>query len=305
MVWTPDEIRDQSQRTTLITGATDGIGREVARALAARKAHLVLTCRNPAKMATVSQELRDLGASSVSELVCDLSDLDSVRACATAGNRIEIDVLLLNAGISGMDAEPSAQGYDGTVAINHLGHFLLTALLFRQIRDGGRVVVVSSIRHRQTNTINWDAVEHNKVGIGAYQASKLANLHFVHELSRRLQSAGKNYLVLGVHPGFTKSHIFRTTSPGFMERISKFLMRNFAQPTHQGAEPLLMAATYETPDPADYFAPSRGFFIREMYGPPMRGAFKSKAVLDEKLAKLCWEESERLTNCRFAFSSSI
>lgn len=303
MVWTTEQIGDQSQRTILITGASDGIGLECARALALRNAHLILVCRNATKMGTVAAQLRQMGASYVREVVCDLEDLESVCTCAAAlqDTDAEIDVLVLNAGIATPGAA-SAQGYDRIIAVNHLGHFLLTALLVNKIRNGGRIVVVSSGSHKQAKYVDWNAVRNNQFTRGnvAYAQSKLCNLLFVEQLNRKLQAAGKNIVAVGAHPGFAKSHIFHEAPPSIMKSVMMFLMSQIAQSTEQGAWPLLMAVTCDNPQPTHYFAPSKGIIMSELHGPPIRNGEKSNPVLDQQLAELCWSESNKLTGCNFA-----
>jgi len=122
--WTVDEIpADLTGKTVLITGATAGIGFEAARFFASRKCTLILACRNADKMAAVAVTFKEEGAARVEELVCDLSELESVRVCASSALALSatIDVLLLNAGRGHGSVE------DCMVA-NHLGHFLITGL---------------------------------------------------------------------------------------------------------------------------------------------------------------------------------
>ncbi len=156
MVWTVDDIPDQSSRVILITSATSGIGYESARVLASRGAYLVLACRGKEKMAKVADECRTAGAKEVDELVCDTSDLVNVRACAESYSGPPIDVLLLNAGIGLKKISTNKHGHELVFATNHLGHFLLAGLLLGKVKE--RVVAVSSIAHNVQDKIEWDSV---------------------------------------------------------------------------------------------------------------------------------------------------
>ena len=303
MEWTVDDIPDQSQRVILITGATTGVGYECARSLARRGAHVVLACRNREKMASVAEILRSDGAKAVEELVCDLNDTESVHAFAENYNGPDIDVLLLNAGTLAESFERSAQKYERSFATNHLAHWLLTGLLLAKVRD--RVVVVSSSNHHDAQTIDWASVECENTagnGLARYSQSKLANMLFVEELNRKLVENNSSIVAVGAHPGFAKSQMLdKVDNPGFLYLISKFMMTFMAQPTENGAWPLLMAATDDKIDRECYYAPSNWRIRSEMCGPPIRNGSKNIAVKDVELAKKLWEKSETYTSFKYKF----
>ncbi|AKC39849.1 putative short-chain dehydrogenase/reductase [Mycolicibacterium phlei] len=185
----------------VITGATNGIGKEIARALVRRGALLTLVARDPVKAADTIRELAaENGAITAPEYIqADLADLDSVRAAAReiAATHPRIDTLVNNAGIHSLSSKPSVDGFDLMTATNHLGPFLLTNLLLEPIiaADHARIVITASEAHRSWPRINLDRFaeprSYNAIGSEVrYGQSKLMNILFTQELARRLEGSG-------------------------------------------------------------------------------------------------------------------
>ncbi len=301
MAWSVDDIPDQSERVIFITGVTSGIGYECAKVLAQRGAHLVVACRNKEKMGAVADELRAAGAKAVHELVCDIGDLDSVRACAEQYAGPPLDVLLLNAGTSLNHFTTTKQGYETVFATNHLGHFLLCGLLLPKVT--GRIIVVSSIGHRSCTDVDWAVVRGDESkyvsGPASYGQSKLASMLFVEELNRRLVRTGSDVVAVATHPGMSNTPIMsKMPKLGLVGYVFKAAMA-LSQSAADGALPLLMAATDADVQRGNYYAPSRGLLVSETWGPPIPNGAKNPALADEELAKAVWEESEKLTEFRF------
>jgi NAD(P)-dependent dehydrogenase (short-subunit alcohol dehydrogenase family) len=183
-------VRPLDEQTVLVTGSTDGLGRRVAEELVKRGAKVLVHGRDPDKVARVAGEI---GAER--GLVADLSELDQVRALA---DRIdELDTLVNNAGIIVPERQESADGHELTFAVNYLSHFLLTALLLPKLREGGRIVNVSSIGQY---ALDFDDLqyEHDFNGYYAYAKSKLAQILFTRELAERL--GDRDLTVNALHP---------------------------------------------------------------------------------------------------------
>jgi NAD(P)-dependent dehydrogenase (short-subunit alcohol dehydrogenase family) len=206
---------DLEGRTIVITGANSGIGRTTALALGRRGATLLLAGRSAGSTEAVATEVDALdGPGRAEAMALDLADLSSVRACAaTLLARDEApDVLINNAGVAGSKGV-TAQGFELTFGVNHLGHFLLTTLLLDRLRDAGRptrVVTVASDAHRGPKRIDFDAQVRRTKSFGAlkeYQVSKLCNVLFTQELARRLE--GSDVTAYAVHPGVVASNIWR------------------------------------------------------------------------------------------------
>lgn len=193
-------------KTMIVTGANAGIGKEAARALAARGAHVVMVCRNPDKGKAALDDIQQVGEASL--VLCDLSSMKSVEDAAEEILQTydRIDVLLNNAGLILPSREESVDGYELTFATNHLGPFHLTRRLLDRLRadGGGRIVNVSSDAHRAAIP-DLDDLQSEKryVSMVVYGNSKLYNIWMTHALDRRLKDAPVT--VNALHPGVVKS----------------------------------------------------------------------------------------------------
>jgi retinol dehydrogenase 12 len=203
-----------SGRTFLVTGGNTGIGLATAQDLARRGARLYVACRSREKgEAAISAIKASAGNGEVFFLPLDLSDLDSVRSCAHEFLALDepLHVLLNNAGLAGRHGV-TKQGFELAFGVNHLGHFLLTqALTDRLVASApARVVTVSSNAHYMAKDIDYDALlrrGHGLTGMHQYAVSKLCNVLFTQELSRRLDGSGVT--TYAVHPGTVASDIWR------------------------------------------------------------------------------------------------
>lgn len=209
----PGSLRGQ---TILITGATSGLGLASAKQLAEGGAEIILTARTLVKgkaaVDQVREHLASLGLSNdhISYRILNLDDLTSVSESVASWTDIDrVDVLLNNAGVGfAPSRQLTVDGNELTIQSNHLGHFLLTALLADKLADKARIINVSSFAHILAGWIDggldfdylWTA------GSGydkqkSYQQSKLANVLFTGELQRRARAAGKEWLAVSLHPG--------------------------------------------------------------------------------------------------------
>jgi NAD(P)-dependent dehydrogenase (short-subunit alcohol dehydrogenase family) len=206
---TQAERNNQMAKRILLTGATDGIGRQIAHELAGKDVALVLHGRSPEKLKRVQREVEARGG--VAEtVVADFASLDAVSAMAEELlERFEvIDVLLNNAGVYMTDYDLTVDGFESTFAINHLAPFLLTHLLLERVPPSGRIINTSSIAHTR-GVLSYDNLNAEKGydGYAAYSLSKLANVLFTVELARRL---GPSPTVNALHPGVVSTKLLRT-----------------------------------------------------------------------------------------------
>lgn len=282
------EVPRQDGRRFVVTGASGGIGFETAKVLAERGAHVVLAVRSAEKGEAAAGRIRG----SVEVALLDVADLSSVRAFAAGVG--DVDVLVNNAGVLALPHGTSPDGVELHLATNHLGHFALANLLLPRLTD--RVVVVSSSSHRHgeldVTDLDWRRRAYRPYA--AYADSKLANMLFLAELSRRLTAAGSTLRVTGAHPGSTATGITGHTGSRLKTAVGSFGHRLVGMPARQGALPVLYAATVDVPSNT-YVGPHR---LREMVGWPA-GAGRSQRALDADLAKALWAESERLSGVTF------
>ncbi len=189
----------------LVTGATDGIGKQTAIELASRGARVIVHGRTLPKAELAAEEIRRAAPDSLIDVcAADLSSLADVRRLGEllAVNHPRLDVLINNAGVYMHDRVLTVDGFETTFAVNHLAPFLLTLLLLPALSksDQGRVVNVSSMAHSR-GRLDFDDLDSDR-RFDAYQAyatSKLANILFSNELARRL--AGTPVTSNSLHPG--------------------------------------------------------------------------------------------------------
>ena len=194
-------------KTVLVTGANSGIGKVTATALAKLGARVLMGVRSKEKGEAALRDVKQQSGSNNVELVFgDVSSLASVRAMAAdvLKRAPKLDVLVNNAGAILGDRRTSVDGYEMTFATNHLGPFLLTSLLLDRLRESApaRIINVASMAHMAAvRGMRFDDLqaEHGYSSFGTYGRSKLANILFTRELSKRL--AGSGVTANALHPG--------------------------------------------------------------------------------------------------------
>ncbi len=277
---------DIREKTVLITGATDGIGKSAAEQLAAAGAHLVLVGRNPLKTESVVASMKaDTQHDNIDFLLADLSSMAQIREMASVFRRRfdRLDVLINNAGAIYFRREETSEGLERTFALNHLSYFLLTNLLMDKLVDSApsRVINVSSDAHRGGRIQFEDlGMADNYSAFRAYSQSKLANLLFTFELSQRL--AGTGVAVQAMHPGFVASNFARNN--GLLSQIIMGLIGLGARSPEKGAETIVYLAT--APEVGDL---PTGYFV------DLKKVRAEAQAYDQEAARRLWEMSEKIT----------
>lgn len=278
-------MRAIADQVHLVTGATQGIGKETARALARLGARVILTARDPARGAAVVDELRaDTGNQRVELALVDFASFRSVRAFLDdAHARLDhLDVLVNNAGGYFQSRRETEDGHEMSFQVNHLGYFLVTLGLFGHLRAAGaaRVVCVSSDAH-WGGTVHLDDLDHRRgyFGYRAYAASKLMNLLFTVEAARRFPTS---ITINALHPGVVAS--------GFGQGESGVMKAFYAV-----ARPLLRTSTQGADTPVWLATAPELDGVTGKYWARRKERGMRASVRDEELARRLWEESERLT----------
>lgn len=262
--------------------------------LAAKNADIIIASRNSTKAERAVSQLRGLGAGKIESVTLDLSSLDSVRKAAEEIHRRYdgLDGIVNNAGVMQTPEQRTADGFELQLATNHLGHFLLSGLLFDLVKiRTGRIVAVSSIVHKR-GRIHFDdlMLTDNYGPTRAYAQSKLANLMFAIELDRRLKAAESSVTAIACHPGYAATNLQSTGPTGVMRALYRVLNRLFAQSAKSGAVPLVLAAAGTEAKAGAYYGPTGPADARG----PVGDAVVIDAVLDQGAAARLWSESERL-----------
>ena len=194
----------------VITGTTHGIGRVTSRELARAGKTVVMLCRDVTAAAEVRDEiLRQAPRARIEVVRCDLASLASVREAAAAVRRDypPLGLLINNAGMVSTRRRTSVDGYELTFATNHLGPFLLTALLSDHLDKAARIVMVASRIHYR-GRLDLTTVTDSRApyrATAAYAQSKLANVMHAFALARRM--AGTGISVNCLHPGVVATNL--------------------------------------------------------------------------------------------------
>lgn len=298
---------DLSGKRILVTGVSAGLGVETARALAAHGAQVIGTARDLGKAKTA---LAAVGAHGVELVELDLADLASVRAGADEIVRQgkSFDVIIANAGVMATPFGRTRDGFETQFGTNHLGHFVLVNRLASLLKDGSRLVMLSSSGHRFSNVDledpGFDKSEYTP--FGAYGRSKTANILFAVEFDRRHKAKGIR--ATAVHPGGIQTELARHMDPGAIEKILDDI-NNAARASGtpefewksipQGAATSVWAGIVA---PADSVG---GHFCEDCHVAEivdgdelMRGGVRPYA-LDAQTAKALWAKSEEMVGERF------
>ncbi len=272
-------------RVCLVTGATQGIGRETALGLARLGADVHVVARDRARGEAVLVEVRRAGGGNASLFLADLASQASTRALAeeVKARLPRLHVLVNNAGGIFTERALSPDRIEMTFALNHLGYFLLTGLLVDRLRASApaRVVSVSSSAHVGAR-IDFDDLqgERGYSGWRAYGQSKLANVLFTRELARRL--AGSGVTANCLHPGVVATGFGKNNAGPFSWGVR--IAAPFFLSAARGARTSIWLAS--SPEVAGV---TGEYFAR------CRVAKVSVAARDDAAARRLWEASARLT----------
>ena len=272
-------------KTVVITGANSGIGKVAATALAGMGATVVLACRRPDAAEAAMAEIRlSHPQARLAQVQIDLASLASVRRAASEllASYPRIDVLLNNAGLVNMRRELSADGFEMTFAVNHLGPFLLTNLLLPALRaSNGRIVNVASEAHRM-GRMHWNNLQLEKgyFVMRSYAQSKLANILFTTALAERL--AADDVQVNCLHPGAVATNIWPERN--WLEKAFSKMLGWFLISPEKGARTSIWLASGDL-----------GGRVSGRYFENCREKTPNREARDHDAAEKLWQISAQLT----------
>jgi retinol dehydrogenase 12 len=270
-------------KVCVVTGATSGIGKAAATALARQGARIVLVGRDRGRAQAAAADIGSGGTPPQIE-IADLASLEQVRELAGRLSALErIDVLVNNAGLVLGKHLITPDGFEHVFAVNHLAPFLLTNLLLPELTAAApaRVITVSSDAHTAARLdLDDPNLEHGWDSWRSYANSKLANILFTRELARRLDGSGVTANCM--HPGVVRTGFGREARP--LLRYGVMIVRPLLLSPERGADTIVYLAS--SPEVAGQ---TGGYYVRRRRREP------SAAARSDENARRLWEISENLT----------
>jgi len=303
---TTDEVLEGvnlAGKRILVTGASAGLGVETARALTAHGAKVVGAARDLDKARKATPHIPGM------ELIeLDLASLASVRACAEALNAAgkPFDVIIANAGVMACPKGMTADGFETQFGTNHLGHFVFVNHIAGLLKDGGRLVNLSSRGHRLSDVNledpNFETTPYTE--FGAYGRSKTANILFALEFDRRHKARGVRATAL--HPGGIQTELGRHMTPEVRKALTDSIAANQPAGTPafryktvpQGAATSVWAAVV-APAEAVGGRYCEDCHVAEIVDNDSFGDGVRAYALDPDHAKALWAKSEEMVGERF------
>lgn len=276
-------------KTVLITGADGDIGRQTTQGIAQKGAAVVMACIDLNLALPVCEAIKqESGSSDIELMQIDLASLASVREFAQQFSRKfqRLDVLINNAGVYCHTLQQTRDGFEKTIGINLLGHFLLINLLLPVIKQSSesRIINLSSNAHYQSkldiSDMNWQKRKYS--GFLAYADSKLAIVLATQELAGRLKNTGTT--VNAVHPGHTATQIWNIWPGKWYQALIDKIINRFMITPGEGAQASIFLASSD-----EVTGVTGKYFSQKQLKDP------SPKCKDAHLQKGLWQMCERLT----------
>jgi retinol dehydrogenase-12 len=237
-----------NNKTIVISGATNGIGKAAAIELSKKNPRLLFTYRNQKLADELLTEIKNLSPDTqVHSVYCDFSNQDSIKKCADEINNLceKIDLLINNAGVVNTSYRETNEGIENTFAVNHLGYFLFTNLLLNKLKGENetRIINVSSAAHAFVKEMQWEDINYKSnfgQGLRCYGQSKLANLLFTRYLAIKLST--ENISVNAMHPGGVNTSLGSQNKAWYSKPL-RLILRPFFRSPLKGAESIIYLAT--------------------------------------------------------------
>ena len=281
---------DLTGRTAVVTGASSGIGKETAEALARAGAKTVLAVRDLTSGHECGTEIEDnFPQAQVEVLHIDLADLASIRSAASAFKNLHVDTVVANAGIMYAPFGRTSNGFEMQFGVNHLGHFALVQELLPSLQHdrGSRVIVVTSTGHKRGPVDLADPNFYHRPydKFLSYRQSKTANILFARELDRRYT----NIHGFSVHPGVARSRLSRHMSADDRATLEKTVGAKALVPKTMKAA--AATSVWAATDP--YLVDHGGSYLADC-----QISEAAPHATDSDTAAKLWDLSEELTGYR-------
>lgn len=303
--WDPEHLPDLDGARYLVTGSNAGLGFFASLQLAGAGAHVIMSGRNPNRLAAArAAVLRQHPDASIETLILDTSNLGSVRAAAaTVRSRKGLNGLLLNAGVvhPPRRRELTRDGHELVFATNALGHYALAGALLLPLAAGrGRIVWLGSMSTSLTPMDPIDPeLDNGYTPWRAYVQSKVATTALGLEADRRLRAASVPVESVVAHPGYAISGRTRgvvgVNAPSRLKRFVDNLQAPITQSKEQGAWPLVRALVDPEVEGGEFWGPSR-----VVAGAPRR-AKAAKLTRDEVIGARLWEYCRHATGTEWPY----
>ncbi len=275
-------------KTVLITGADGGIGSETTKGIARKGATIVMACLDLNDAKPVYEDIkRESGNENIEMMHIDLASINSIRAFATQFSQKyqQLNVLINNAGVFCWNREETEEGFEKTMGVNYLGHFLLTNLLLPVLTQtpGARIFNVSSNAYfRGKIDLNDLHLKKKYKGVNAYNSSKLAVVLFTQEMAERLKET--DVTVNALHPGHAATNIWNMWPGKWYQALLFKILKMLMKPTVEAAQNSIYLASSDE---------VKG--ITGKYFDNKKTKDVSPNAKDVQLQKGLWELSEKLT----------
>ncbi len=290
---------DMIARYCVVTGASSGIGKEIALGLAKQGGSVIMVCRDAERGRETLAEIRQKSGSKSLELfLADLSSQHQIRRLAASVKLKyeELHVLVNNAGIVMDKRVMTEDGIEMTFAVNYLAYFMLTNLLINLLKAGApsRVVNLSSMAHRSAKLDFADLQGEKRYNRDtAYAQSKLADIFFTYELGRRLEGTGVTANC--VCPGGVASRLWENSNP-----LINYLFKTFTKGPDEGARlPVYLASSPEVEGLSGKYFQTREHLKFQHVKTQGAMCKTSPVTYDVEAARKLWEVSEKLTGVSF------
>lgn len=280
-------------KVAIVTGANSGMGKETAISLARRGGKVYIACRDTQKGEDALKAIKkESKSSNVHFLQLDLASIESIKEFSRKFHSMEssLHILVNNAGVMAVPKGSTADGFEKHLGTNHLGHFLLTSLLLDLLKQStpSRIIIISAFVHKW-GSINKDDLmgETSYSKFKAYAQSKLANILFARELSKRL--VGTGVTVNSCHPGVVVTGLIRQFFDiGMIKTVLEPVLRQFLQTSKEGAQ----TSIYLSVDPE--VEKISGKYFGNLHEQEV-----SDDAKDDELACWLWKKSEELLSLNF------